>query len=411
MNRWGPRWWGLTAVLGVGCLLSNPAAASAQQPEPPCAQPAAMTAPHQLPEIDPNLARAHALATGQGVRVAVIDTGVSPHPRLGEVVDGGDFLQVGEDSQLAPEEPSGALDDCDGHGTVVAGVIAARPDPTAGDGLIGVAPAAEILSIRQSSAVYRNLDDSPVGTIGSLAAAITTALDQGAQVISMSVVACVSPEAAAGMDTSSLDQALGRAESEQVVVVAAAGNLGGECEPDSVVYPAHAPTVLAVAGFDSPHQIADYSVPVSHGPMLSAPGQVPLGLSPAGQGLATGLHSHHEVLPFQGTSFAAPVVAGTAALLRERHPADDAEQLRQRIFHSVDPTTGAVDPYRSVAFLPAETPPPVRQLAVAPPPPADLAAGQRATWLGTTLVVGLTLLTTLVGLLQRAQWPPARQKR
>lgn len=400
--RRDPRRWLLIPVLATSCLVILPGPVPAQQPEPACARPVAPNAPPQSSGTDPNLARAHALATGNGVRVAVIDTGVSPHPRLGEVVDGGDFIRAGE-------EPGGALDDCDGHGTVVAGVLAARPDPAGADGLVGVAPAAEILSIRQSSAIYRNPDDSPVGTVGSLAAAITVALDQGAQVISMSVVACVAPAAAAGTDTSSLDEALARAEAEQVVVVAAAGNLGGQCEPDSVVYPAHAPTVLAVAGLDGPHQIADYSVPVSAGPVLSAPGRVPLGLSSTGQGLAIGLHDDRETLPFQGTSFAAPVVAGTAALLRERHPAESAGQLRQRIFHSVDPVTGSVDPYRAVTFVAADSPPPVRQVAVTPPSPADQTAGRRAGWLGTALVVGLTLVGTLGGLRRRRNHPETRR--
>ena len=83
--------------------------------------------------------QAQQFATGRGQRVAVIDSGVQPHPRLaGRLIDGGDYI----------ETRSGLLD-CDGHGTTVAGLIAAAPDPATG--FVGVAPAAEILAIRQAS--------------------------------------------------------------------------------------------------------------------------------------------------------------------------------------------------------------------------------------------------------------------
>ena len=95
--------------------------------------------------------QAQRLATGRDQRVAVIDSGVQPHPRLlGRLIDGGDYI----------ENRSG-LFDCDGHGTAVAGLIAAAPD--AATRFVGVAPAAQILAIRQASTFYsvplRQLDD------------------------------------------------------------------------------------------------------------------------------------------------------------------------------------------------------------------------------------------------------------
>ena len=77
---------------------------------------------------------------GDGQTVAVIDTGVQPGPRLPDVQPGGDFV-----------ESTDGLTDCDGHGTLVAGLIAGKPGA---DGFSGVAPNARILSIRQNSAAF-----------------------------------------------------------------------------------------------------------------------------------------------------------------------------------------------------------------------------------------------------------------
>src|SRR5699024_7639333 len=86
---------------------------------------------------------------GAGQTVAVIDTGVAPHPRLPHLIGGGDL--VGGRRPGAPRAADG-LDDCDAHGTLVAGIIGAAPSQE--DGFAGVAPDARILSIRQSSAKY-----------------------------------------------------------------------------------------------------------------------------------------------------------------------------------------------------------------------------------------------------------------
>ena len=105
------------------------------------------------------LAEVHTLATGRGQLVAVIDTGVAPHPRLaGRVVGGGDFLGEGD-----------GLEDCDGHGTAVAGILAAAPGP---DGVVGMAPGARVLAIRQFSGVLSG--SGRAGDPDTLAAAIVT---------------------------------------------------------------------------------------------------------------------------------------------------------------------------------------------------------------------------------------------
>ncbi|NKS02623.1 S8 family serine peptidase [Rhodococcus hoagii] len=90
----------------------------------------------------------HQYATGKGVTVAVIDSGVSPNSRLPRLTGGGDYIAT-----------TNGLEDCDHHGTLVAGIIAATPSDS--DGFVGVAPDASILSIRQTSSAYEPADKGP----------------------------------------------------------------------------------------------------------------------------------------------------------------------------------------------------------------------------------------------------------
>ena len=115
----------------------------------------------------------HQLATGMGVTIGIIDTGVAPHPRLPPITDGGDFL----------EPKAGATIDCDAHGTIVAGVIAAHDT---GDGIVGVAPDAAIMSFRQTSSQSQKTDTG--GTLATLTTAINAAIDKKVQLITAPLV-------------------------------------------------------------------------------------------------------------------------------------------------------------------------------------------------------------------------------
>ena len=132
-------------------------------------------------------------------------------------VPGGDYVYTGD-----------GTDDCDGHGTVVAGIIGAEPDSD-GSRFSGVAPDATIIGIRQSSNKFRASDDpsgSGFGDVDTLAMAVRTAADMGATVINVSSVACLPTDA--GLDDRPLGAALAYAvDVKNVVVVAAAGNVGG----------------------------------------------------------------------------------------------------------------------------------------------------------------------------------------
>jgi membrane-anchored mycosin MYCP len=154
-----------------------------------------------------NVSKAWQFSTGNGVTVALIDTGVTPGPRL-PVIAGGDYVMGGD-----------GLSDCDAHGTIVASVITAAPSairmpaplppnpprpalPAAPaippDGVAGVAPHATLISIRQSSRAFEPVNPGDggahrkAGTVATLARAVVHAANTGAEVINVSVAACVS---------------------------------------------------------------------------------------------------------------------------------------------------------------------------------------------------------------------------
>lgn len=165
------------------------------------------------------------LTRGAGQRVAVIDTGVARHRRLPKVVAGGDYVFTGDGTA-----------DCDAHGTLVAGIIAAAPDAQS-DNFSGVAPDVTLISIRQSSSKFAPVGDpssTGVGDVDTMAKAVRTAADLGASVINISSIACV--PAAAAPDDRALGAALAYAvDVKNAVIVAAAGNTGGaaQCPPQA----------------------------------------------------------------------------------------------------------------------------------------------------------------------------------
>jgi len=346
------RFWASTGVAAFAALSLAPAADAQDYA---CKEPAHIGT-DALPAGDPALDQAHRFATGASVRVAVIDTGVASHPELGNVIAGRDFVD--------PAAPDPQFD-CDSHGTVVAGIIAGRSR--------GVAPGAEVVSIRQTSAHYRERtvtapgtdpwtdpgEDTEAadsgGTLQTLADAIHNALDEHAKVINISVVSCLPPEVAKRVDTRVVDAALARAEAEGAVVVAAAGNASDECQDGYTVVPAHSPTVIAVGARADDYSLASYSVPAPDR-SVSAPGQVEAALASDGSGWAAGTHgTKGTVTPYTGTSFAAPMVSGAVALLRERHPHLNPAEIRELIYAAAEPGDGAVDPYGVITHLPADS--------------------------------------------------------
>ncbi|SDH63683.1 membrane-anchored mycosin MYCP [Actinokineospora alba] len=283
----------------------------------------------------------HKFSTGKDVLVGVIDTGVKAHPFFQDRIKGGGDLVKGGDG----------LEDCDGHGTEVAGIIAAKPPVEKGIGFKGIAPDARILSIRQSSTNYQGRrageqQDHGAGSIDSLAQAVVHATDQGVRVLNMSVDSC-RPVSQGGIKQAekNLQAALRYAFEKDVVLVASAGNSGENLCPDArngddpnnpthlVTPPWFSEYVLSVAATDRNGDPAKFSV---QGPWVSvaAPGTEIISLDPAlgSDGLANlQVLKDGKTAPIQGTSFAAPYVAGLAALIRDRHKHLTAKQVMDRI--------------------------------------------------------------------------------
>jgi type VII secretion-associated serine protease mycosin len=241
-----------------------------------------------------DIATAHQLSRGAGVTVAVIDSGVdATHPDLQRNVLGGiDLVNPDNDHGWTPEV----------HGTGVAGVIAGHGHgPGGGDGVLGIAPAADVLPIRVST----DSDEEPTSHL--IADAIERAVDAGASVINISL----------STGHTEVDQrAVAAARRNDVVIVAAAGN---RPDADAVTFPAAHPGALAVGATDSGRGHADFSVT---GPeiALTAPGD---------DIVTTGLD--HGYVRASGTSVAAPIVAGAAALVRAHFPDLSADEVIHRL--------------------------------------------------------------------------------
>lgn len=307
-----------------------------------------------------SMRKAHKFATGKGVKVAVIDTGVSPHPRLNNVVGVADLLDQRD-----------ALYDCDGHGTAVAGIIAATPGD---DGFTGVAPDATIMAIRQTTSLaereFGSTSTDKTGDLGTMADAIKVAVDHGADIINMSLTACDrNPFDRRGHYTI-MKEAVDYAEQHNVVVVVGAGNKSSLCDQGDHVYPAHVEGVVSVSAIRDDWQTFNdveggTVLPLTEwtlrGPnrLISAPGTAAVALPPGSSGLSRGLMPPQDQKrryepdpdPYMGTSYAAPVIAGSFALLKELYPQDTAAQLRQRLYNVSDPLTGYTDPLSVVTHV------------------------------------------------------------
>jgi len=347
-----------------------------------------------------DIAAAWRYSTGNGVPVAVVDTGVTPNRRL-PVVPGGDYIGGGD-----------GLIDCDAHGTVVASVIAAAPQgvpaprpmppqpafpspafavtrpetrtesrpetrpettgesgPT--DGVVGVAPHATIISIRRFSRAYEPLnllgedaDGKQAGALATLARAVVHAANLGAKVITIAVAECL--PTVSTLDQRAVGAAVWYASTvKDAVVVAATGNQGedgcGRNPAAEAVDAAHSPDGRQTATISSPSWFTDYVLSVGSvgatgafagtsltGPWVgvAAPAESVAGLSPA-DGSAVNAYSPvrpgESAVPFRGNSFATAFVSGVVALVRARFPKLTASQVVHRIQQTAHNPARGVD--------------------------------------------------------------------
>ncbi|MEV6160694.1 S8 family serine peptidase [Streptomyces sp. NPDC052052] len=323
------------------------------------------------------LDRTWTFGRGAGVKVAVVDTGVSDRaPALAGRV-------------------SGAGQDCVGHGTFVAGLIAASPAKNVH--VAGVAQESRIIAVRGT-------DDRGAATAASVAAGIRAATDAGAKVIQ------VSPALSAG--SAALTSAVAYAADHDALIVAAAtpdperASAGQESEPARDYWPASAPGVLSVIDMDASGGRPD-GAPTTSGADLAAPGDGVVGIGPRGTGHFIG----------SGASFAAAYAAGTAALVRSAHPELSAAATAQRMTRTAYPAdVPRLDPYAAVTSVqdPVKHSPVRRDDSVVlPAGNGSEGATRRAVWIAGAggLLAALVAWAAVIAPRGRARgWRPAGRR-
>ncbi|MEB3197755.1 MAG: S8 family serine peptidase [Candidatus Sericytochromatia bacterium] len=279
-----------------------------------------------------------------GPLVAVIDTGIlATHPDLaGQIAGGKDFVNKDDDPT-----------DDNGHGTHVAGIVAAIGNN--GVGISGVAPKARLLSVKVLSA-------SGAGSNAGVIEGINYAVAQGAKVINLSL--------GSGFKSLAMESAVKAAQAAGCLVVAAAGNDG----VSTTSYPAGFAGVVSVGSTTSADTRSSFSN-FGSWVTVAAPGSSIQSTYKAGYAFLS------------GTSMAAPHVAGLAALLMAAKPAWSVQTVKQAIETTGDPTSGftpslrRINAAKALAFVPPAAPTasptakPTASPSVAPTPtPAPSAA-------------------------------------
>jgi type VII secretion-associated serine protease mycosin len=300
---------------------------------------------------------------GQGVTVAVVDSGVDYNKQLAGRVTAIDVTGTG-------------FGDCVGHGTEIAGMIAASDLEARGFPFVGVAPEARILSVKVNS--------QETGSSNLLAKGIEDAAKLHAQVINVSITTS---------NTSALRAAVQFALSQGAVIVAAGGN-DTQTAGIGPFYPASYPGVLSVGGISSDgarYQLSDLHSRVA----VTAPGVDVTSTCPGG----------YQVNNLQGTSYATAYVSGLAALLRSKFPKMSAAQVVNRIKSTANGGTGPgtgdglINPLQAIdgiaasgaAASPAPSPRPQR-VSVFKAPPVDQAAIDTSTIVTVSGVGGAALV-------------------
>ena len=252
--------------------------------------------------------RVWSTTTGAGVIVAVVDSGSGQHPDLAEnLLPGRSFFGL-------VETPDGNDIDTSGHGSHVAGIIAAVANN--GIGGSGVAPNAKILPIKV-------LDQAGSGDARDVAAGVRYAADNGAKVINLSL--------GGAAESSSLSQAIAYANDKGALVVAAAGNGGASDKPK---WPASLDLTLAVTAVDQSNNATSFD---QRGDYIDI-------AAPGANVVST---AKGDYVTLSGTSMAAGFVAGAAALLFAAEPRVSNAQVRDILLRTA---TDIGDPGRDVTF-------------------------------------------------------------
>lgn len=233
--------------------------------------------------------------TGKGIKVAVLDTGISPHEDL--MIAGGVSFTSYTTSYF----------DDNGHGTHVAGIIGAENHNNIGT--VGVAPDADLFAVKV-------LDRNGSGYLSDIIKGIDWSMTNKMDIINLSL--------GIASDSLALHQAVDKAYNSGILLVAAAGNNGKvDGTGDTVEYPARYDSTIAVSAMDTSNMRGSFS----------ATGQTIEVTAPGVKILSTYLNNQY--LYMSGTSMAAPYAAGTLALLKQANPALSHTQLREKLNETV----------------------------------------------------------------------------
>lgn len=283
-------------------LRVDPDAVVYTQAKPQPASPPAEVLPWGVDRIDADLAWDkdnnlmvdEGANAGGGIKVAILDTGIDlDHPDLQANIKGG----------INTINPRKSPDDDNGHGTHVAGIIAALDNAV---GVIGTAPEAWLYAVKV-------LNRQGSGYVSDIIEGLQWCIANGMQVVNMSF--------GTSSDVQSLHDAIVAAYNNGIVLVAAAGNSGPA--DNTVLYPAKYPEVIAVSATDENNCIAEWSSRGSE-VELAAPGNNIYSTFKGG-GYAT----------ISGTSMASPHVAGSAALVIASGVTDKSE-VRSKLQSTAD---------------------------------------------------------------------------
>ncbi|MBK9159598.1 MAG: S8 family serine peptidase [Propionibacteriaceae bacterium] len=388
---------GLHLAIAAGILLGSTwTVAAPAHAEEACARGKTSYVP-QRPDAfaQIGISQAWTLSHGDGVLVAVVDSGVEArNDHLAAVVQPGvDLVGTGD-----------GRTDTVGHGTAVAAIIAAQEVP--GSGLVGVAPGVRIVPVR----VYEQTDPSKPNApnVAKTAQGIVRAVDLGARIIAV-------PQSGE-TDTAALSDAVRYADAHGALVVASAGNAESGQAQNAVRYPANYPQVLSVTAVDATGTATDAS---EHG--------VHVKVAAPGQNVLTAYFAEGDCVfaaQSTSTSYATGYVAGVAALAAAMHPEEKPADWQYRILVTALRATatlrdssvgwGIVAPYAALNFVndgSAAGPPNPRfatarervdPVMVPPEGVPDESGPVRAAVAGIALVMGVLVVAGLLAVRIRA---------
>jgi len=342
----------LSAIAGT-LVFGIPSPSSALPAAPDvraAASPEQCTAATRIAQAPPALASlqsssAWAITKGAGVTVAVVDSGVAANPHLDAVVvPGVNLVPDGTDG--------GGRTDVYGHGTVIAGQIAAQVIP--GSGVEGLASGAKILPVRVYAGTEKQLVDAGFGpNTARMAEGIRIAADRGAQIINVSM--------STTEKNAALAEAVAYAQERGSLIIASAGNRDNSAaveqdDNDGVRYPAGFSGVIGVAATNSAGVVTEASIRGPH-VRLAAPGQSIPSSWPLGGDCVVADQD-------PATSYAAAYASAAAALVASAHPSETPAQWAYRLEATAvraQPDTrsntsgwGIVQPYDAIVLVPGE---------------------------------------------------------